>query len=234
MNEYDRIGQRYSSLVEADPIKVYSQYPSLFRFIGDVEGKRILDMGCGDGTISRRLAENGAKVLAFDIAEKQIVLARNKNVHQNVEYQVNTPSRFVADSLFDDVIAVLVLPYAKDLAGLQDFFDCAFRSLVAGGRFIAITFIPNANIFDRVVFNRRFTKMPDRKIQVEFIDEAHSDSFKAVVMNFTEDEYESSARKAGFSGIEWKNLVVDENPLSDSFWTYFKSENPYKAMICLK
>jgi 2-polyprenyl-3-methyl-5-hydroxy-6-metoxy-1,4-benzoquinol methylase len=44
-------------------------WPSTERLLGTVAGRRILDAACGNGVSSRKLAANGAHVVAFDFAE---------------------------------------------------------------------------------------------------------------------------------------------------------------------
>jgi 2-polyprenyl-3-methyl-5-hydroxy-6-metoxy-1,4-benzoquinol methylase len=53
----------------------YSEYlngPALKRMVGDVEGKRILDIGCGEGYFSIILATVGAKVMGVDLSDALI------------------------------------------------------------------------------------------------------------------------------------------------------------------
>jgi 2-polyprenyl-3-methyl-5-hydroxy-6-metoxy-1,4-benzoquinol methylase len=44
-------------------------------------GDRVLDIACGNGLTSRRLAAKGARVVAFDFAEEMIARARRRTVH---------------------------------------------------------------------------------------------------------------------------------------------------------
>lgn len=50
--------------------KYKNQY--IFDVIGNVEGKRILDLGCGAGYTSLKLLKKGAHVTAIDISPKSI------------------------------------------------------------------------------------------------------------------------------------------------------------------
>ena len=42
--------------------------PALLGLVGDASGKRALDIGCGDGDLTRHLARRGAKVTGLDIS----------------------------------------------------------------------------------------------------------------------------------------------------------------------
>lgn len=42
----------------------------------ELEGKRVIDVGCGDGSLSRLLAKNGASVLGVECSPRQLAKAR--------------------------------------------------------------------------------------------------------------------------------------------------------------
>lgn len=46
--------------------------------IGDVKGQRVLELGCGDGGLTCRLADLGAQVTAQDISPGMVTLARDR------------------------------------------------------------------------------------------------------------------------------------------------------------
>jgi len=56
-----------------------------------VDGKRILDIGCGGGILSESLSSLGAEVTAIDMSEKTISIAKNhaEKVKSKVNY-INT------------------------------------------------------------------------------------------------------------------------------------------------
>ncbi|MFF2600441.1 class I SAM-dependent methyltransferase [Streptomyces californicus] len=54
---------------------MYSIPDTHLRALGDVVGKRVLELGCGAGQWSRALAAEGADVVGFDLAETQLAAA---------------------------------------------------------------------------------------------------------------------------------------------------------------
>src|SRR3954469_21023966 len=59
-----------------------------FRAMGDLRGKRVLDVGCGEGADALLLAALGARVTAIDVSPKAIELARNRARASGVEEDV--------------------------------------------------------------------------------------------------------------------------------------------------
>lgn len=52
--------------------------------LGNVTGLRILDIGCGDGALTERLAADGADVVAVDASESQVEAARARGLDARV------------------------------------------------------------------------------------------------------------------------------------------------------
>jgi 2-polyprenyl-3-methyl-5-hydroxy-6-metoxy-1,4-benzoquinol methylase len=83
-----------AAVAPMDPLTFerYSQHKSRFFFkdyrlqlIGDFKGKRILDVGCGDGVNSILLAKLGAQVTGIDISPGAIAVARKKAQVNGIE-----------------------------------------------------------------------------------------------------------------------------------------------------
>ena len=53
--------------------------PVLLKLIGDCRGKEILDLGCGNGYLARRLAREGARVTAIDSSLRMIKNAQARD-----------------------------------------------------------------------------------------------------------------------------------------------------------
>src|SRR5258706_12586721 len=63
------------------------QWPSIQPMLNVQLGQRILDIACGNGLYSRRLAALGAQVTAFEFSEELVRLARRRD-GWNMTYQV--------------------------------------------------------------------------------------------------------------------------------------------------
>ena len=63
------------------------QFAIMEKLPQDLRGMRILDAGCGTGTLSRMLDERGAEVVGVDISDKLIDVAKNRSAtYKNIEY----------------------------------------------------------------------------------------------------------------------------------------------------
>jgi ubiquinone biosynthesis O-methyltransferase len=108
----------------------------IFALIGSTGNARILDVGCGDGVLSIRLAQRGAHVTGLDADQGMIDAARDRasKAHAAITFvQGNAGSLPFADGTFDVVVAVTVLCFVPD--GQSAVREMA-RVLRPGGRLI--------------------------------------------------------------------------------------------------
>jgi ubiquinone/menaquinone biosynthesis C-methylase UbiE len=120
--------------------------PCVEKLLGDVEGKRLLDAGCGEGYLSRYYAQRGADVVGVDISEKMITICKQKSKKQQIEFFVGDVCNLVLfkDSSFDLVLSNLVLlniPCFKE--ALLEFF----RILKFKGILVFSVVHPAFNVF---------------------------------------------------------------------------------------
>ncbi|KAA2242444.1 methyltransferase domain-containing protein [Chitinophaga agrisoli] len=75
-------------------------------------GGRVLDVGCGNGVISRHLGQFGYNVLGVDISDKTIAVARSRNRLPNVRFEAVSAEELTAQGQqYDAVICSEVLEH---------------------------------------------------------------------------------------------------------------------------
>ena len=78
--------------------------------MADFSGKHVLEIGCGDGRLTWRYADNAAHVTAIEPNAEQIALAKSNlpmNLQGKIDFQSATLEEFTTNSkpsLFDLVI----------------------------------------------------------------------------------------------------------------------------------
>jgi len=76
LDAYETLAESYAALVDTKPHNAYYERPATLSVLPDVRGKRVLDAGCGPGAYAEWLSDRGAEVVAFDVNEKMVQLAK--------------------------------------------------------------------------------------------------------------------------------------------------------------
>ena len=115
-------------------------WPPTERLLALRPGERVLDIACGNGLTSRRLAAVGAEVVAFDISEEMVTHARQRTVEHadHIQYLVLDATDEAAlmslgESRFDAALCNMAL---FDMAEIKPLFRALVRLLRPGGRFV--------------------------------------------------------------------------------------------------
>ena len=96
------------------------------------DGERILDLGCGTGHLTNKIAASGASVVGIDISTDMIEQARI--LYPQLRFEIADGTSFHFDDPFDAVFSNAALHWIEE----QDLVtDCVARALKAGGRFVA-------------------------------------------------------------------------------------------------
>jgi ubiquinone/menaquinone biosynthesis C-methylase UbiE len=116
-DHYDSFAEQYARTNETGLFNAYYARPAMVALAGDVEGRRVLDAGCGNGPLMEALRARGATVWGFDSSAAMLELARAR-LGEDVDLQVADLSRPLpyVDGAFDDVVCSLVLHYLPDWA----------------------------------------------------------------------------------------------------------------------
>ena len=91
----------------------------------------VLDLGCGDGQLTRRIAESGAHVLGVDASAEMVAAARERGIEAEHAKAEELPFR---DATFDAVFSNAVLHWVR---GQDAMLQQVYRVLKPQGRFVA-------------------------------------------------------------------------------------------------
>jgi SAM-dependent methyltransferase len=94
-------------------------------------GERILDLGCGDGQLTQRIAANGASVVGVDASPEMAAAARARGIQADEGSAESLP---YPDSAFDAVFSNAALHWVRDQDAMM---QQVRRVLRPGGRFVA-------------------------------------------------------------------------------------------------
>jgi ubiquinone/menaquinone biosynthesis C-methylase UbiE len=114
-------------------------HPALLRVVGPLGGQRVLDVGCGNGSLARQLARRGAHVTGVDASAPVIVRAQQREAREplGIVYHVADAQRMepIRDGWFDLAVSCMALQDIRDAAGA---IREVARALKPRGRFVPL------------------------------------------------------------------------------------------------
>ena len=118
VNKFDELAAKWWDM-EGEFKPLHQINPLRVGFIKDrsiLEGKKILDVGCGGGILAEALSELGANVTGIDASENTIGVAKShyKSINSNVRFIQNTIEEFIAsnpDEKFDVITCLEMLEH---------------------------------------------------------------------------------------------------------------------------
>ena len=225
---YDAIGSAYEDYARSATMK-RAECHSVLAMVGDLAGKRVLDLACGTGFYSRQLEARGASsVLGVDLSPEMIRVAREIEAREprGIAYRVADAT---AEHLgtFDLVNAVWLLNYAESREQLQRMVRSVAGALAPGGRFVAFTINPD--------FDHRTSQ--SAKYGVRIVSEEREDDhvlchgefvtdppMPVDVRRFSRAAYDDAFRRAGFASHQWVPAgpsAADLDELGEAYWQDF-------------
>lgn len=87
----------------------------LLSWLDPKPGEKILDVGCGDGFYTEKIARKGAEVTGIDIRKKALIRARNRALSQKLHFiEMNAEELDFPENYFDKVISFCVIEHLQD------------------------------------------------------------------------------------------------------------------------
>lgn len=138
---YEPFAEEFEDHARDSAYNAYYDRPAVLELVGDVDGQRILDVGCGPGFYAEELVSRGAYVVGFDSSASMVDLARGR-VGDGAEFRVHDlaePLDWLEDESFDAAVAPLVIHYVDDR---RQVFREIHRVLEPGGHVVVSTHHP--------------------------------------------------------------------------------------------
>jgi toxoflavin synthase len=239
----NRIAEQYRQ-AKAQSWRSHAETYSFLKLIGDVEGKRVLDVACGEGHFTRMLGNAGAaEVVGIDISERMIDLAREQEARQplGIEYRVEDARAVIGQADFDLVVGAWLLVYAQTRAELVQMCRGLASRLRSGGRLVTVINNPAVYGFDPAPDYRKYgfeMVLADRIVEgaptkVILLLEDSTLEIENYYMPIA--AYESAFTQTGFKDFAVHMPEVSPAPDDEpAYWDVFLNYPSFVLLDCVK
>jgi toxoflavin synthase len=242
---YDPIAKQYQRS-KLQPWRAHIETYTLMGLLGELGGKSVLDVACGEGFYTRLLRGRGAdRVVGVDLSPGMIALARSQESVDplGIDYAVCDGKDLSFDEPFDLVFAAYFLNYAHDAEELQSMCASLARCLKPGGRFVTVNCSPQADVF----LGRSFRQYGfDATVSEPLRNGAPiawsfflEDGETFVIENYYQDRltHEAAFRAVGLSEIAWPAPRLSPEGCAEfgrAFWADFLERSPIAFIECVR
>jgi len=216
--DFDDLAEAYERMASALPLREHVESHTLFALLGDLNGRAVLDLGCGSGLYTRRLRELGAStVTGVDSSVGMLRFARRRAAAEGLDitYLAREATDPPAegdpelDGRFDLVSSVYVLCYAPTRQALAGFCRTARRALrPQSGRFVFATLNPDVAVepgwYTRYGVDFRIGPATRDGEQAPAVMKVPGfDEFPLLPYRWSRRTYEDTLHEAGFTTVTW-------------------------------
>ena len=241
-NEYDDIAEAYRNSKQLSFRKYLEEY-SLFEMLGEVRGKSVLDLACGEGFYTRKIKQAGAaEVTGVDISTEMIRLAEKeeKDFPLGCRYVNRDVAELERAEPVDFVVAMYLLNYAKTKEELLRFCQVSYNVLRSAGRFVGVNDNvrnpPNGTVsFAKYGFEKECAT-PPKEGDVILYKLVNEDGKQFEFKNFylAPETYQWAFQEAGFTDFKWVDLHLASIQQGNLFWDEFLSNPPLIGLMASK
>ncbi len=239
--DYESIAEQYRDSKHA-PWRMQIEIPSFMRLLGELSGKSVLDLACGEGFYSREFMRRGAaRVVGVDNSPAMISLARSaeRAGGAGVDYVLADVQALELGEQFDLVAAAFLLNYASSAAELCEMCRAVARHLKPGCRFVTVNSNPEigAKPVDYRPYGFERLVAADMRNGSPFVFRNYQDdtSFDITVYHLDVATHERAVAQAGLTGVRWVRPEVFPGGSESSgsgYWDTFLRDPPIILIDC--
>lgn len=211
---------------------------TVFDALGDLRGRTVLDLACGEGIYARAFKRAGAAgVTGVDISGAMVALANAQEEREPLgcRYVREDAGAFTPAEPVDIVTAVYLLNYARARAELDRFARACFRALRPGGRLVGFNDNvrrpprPGADLSKYGI--ERTCAYPPREGEVVRYRLTNDNGQAFVIDNYHLEPatYEAAMREAGFDDFHWIDAALAPEERENPYWDEFMRHAPFTA-----
>lgn len=133
MIAYQQFAQIYDRLMQDIPYDAYVEWVE--QSVGDLKQLKVLDLGCGTGTLSHAMAERGAIVSGVDLSSQMIEVAKER--YPSIQFSEGAMQDLNLGDTYDVIVcAIDALNYVTNWEEVIMTFQKVYQHLKPEGRFL--------------------------------------------------------------------------------------------------
>lgn len=127
---------------ESEERDAYQQPEKVLDYLGDLEGKTIMDIGAGSGYFSVKLAREGAKVIAADVNQEFQAYVKLRIAEEGLKDQIETRLIPYDSPKLEpaEVDMVLIVNTYHHIKNRVDYFSKVRKGLTENGELVVVDF----------------------------------------------------------------------------------------------
>lgn len=240
---YDEIATEYQR-AKQQPWRLHLEHYTFFKLLGDVRGKTVLDLACGEGFYTRFIKRRGAaRVVGVDLSPGMIGLARREEERAplGIDYLVHDVKQLALGQTFDVVVAAYLLNYAQTAAELVEMGTAIRRHLEPGGRFVTVNNNPRHDVEHFAAtrlygFIKRAQGPLREGTPVDYVFFLENESFAITNYHLSVATHETALKTAGFQRVMWHNPELSpeiKEPTERQYWAEFLAHPPVIFLVAV-
>lgn len=234
MAEYDSIAEAYRDSKRL-PFRECIERHTLFKTLGNIQGKTALDLACGDGFYTRLIRQAGAaETIGIDISPEMIRLAEQEEKRQPLgcRYVCQDVAKIKPSTPVDVVVAMYLLNYADTAERLRCFCRVGYNALRPGGRFLGVNDNvlnpPQGTLLWKKYGFEKTCSHPAKEGDVILYTVTNQDGRSFQFQNYylKPETYQEAFCAAGFQHFRWVPLCLHPSQQNNPFWDDFMASPP--------